>query len=243
MDRGSQFYDQEHVFNNYMERRKWNENANDTIEKPIFMDLVADVTDYHILDLGCGTASFGNELLDSGARSYTGIEGSRNMVELSKEVMNRSNGTVIHTTMEEWEYPNACYNMVISRLAIHYINDIGVLFEQVYRSLLPGGSFIFSVEHPVLTSSYGNTKTEGWKQDWVVDHYFHNGARKQEWLGGTVTKYHRTIEDYFTAMQQSRFIIESLKESRPREEHFHNEETYKRRMRIPLFLFMKGKKL
>ncbi|TFE19351.1 hypothetical protein [Cohnella luojiensis] len=63
--RGSQFYGEDHNFKNYLERRKWSENANDSIEKPIFMDLIGDVTEKNILDLGCGTASFGIELLES----------------------------------------------------------------------------------------------------------------------------------------------------------------------------------
>jgi GNAT superfamily N-acetyltransferase len=62
-------------------------------------------------------------------------------------------------------------------------------------------------------------------------------------FGGTVIKYHRTIEDYFKGLQKAGFIIECLRESKPREENFHNLETYKRRMKIPLFLFIKGKKI
>lgn len=33
--KGSQFYDDEQLLNKYLERRRWNENANDTIEKPV----------------------------------------------------------------------------------------------------------------------------------------------------------------------------------------------------------------
>ncbi|TFE19077.1 class I SAM-dependent methyltransferase [Cohnella luojiensis] len=181
--------------------------------------------------------------MDSGALSYTGIEGSKNMVEISKETMNRANGKVIHTTMEDWDYPSSYYHMVVSRLALHYISDIESMFDKIYNSIEQEGTFIFSVEHPVMTSSYGIHKAEGFKQDWIVDNYFHTGVREQEWLGGTAIKYHRTIEDYYTGLQKAGFSIESLRESRPREENFQNQETYKRRMKIPLFLFMKAKKI
>jgi len=240
--KGFQFYEDEHVLNRYLERRQWDENANDTIEKPIFMDFMDEVKEKNILDLGCGTAAFGNELLDLGAGSYTGIEGSRNMVERSQETMTRANGKVIHAAIEEWEFPSSSYDMVVSRLVLHYINDIVAIFDKVYNALAHGGTFIFSVEHPVITSSYGTFKPEGFKQEWIVDNYFYAGAREQEWLGGKVIKYHRTIEDYFVGLQKAGFVIESLKESRPREENFRNQETYRRRMRIPLFLMIKAVK-
>jgi SAM-dependent methyltransferase len=238
---GSQFYDQENVFQNYQQRRSWNENANDTIEKPIMMDLIDNVAQRNILDLGCGNASFGNDLLDLGANSYTGIEGSANMFEMSKKTMNRPSGQVIHTTIEEWDYPESHFHLVVSRLAIHYLADIDSLFHKVHKSLANEGTFVFSVEHPVITSSYA--QPEGSKQTWLVDNYFHTGKREQYWLGATVLKYHRTIEDYFSSLQSAGFHIASLRESKPRPENFETIETYKRRMRIPLFLFIKAKKI
>lgn len=241
--KGSQFYDDEQLLNKYLERRRWNENANDTIEKPVFMDLIGDVTEKNVLDLGCGTAAFGKELLGLGARSYTGIEGSKKMVELAQETLPKANGKVIHTAIEAWDFPASSYDMVVSRLVLHYINDIDTLFDQVYNALAQEGAFIFSVEHPVITSSYGTAKTEGLKQSWIVDQYFHTGPREQDWLGGKVIKYHRTIEDYFGGLQKAGFVIESLKESKPREENFHNPETYHRRMKIPLFLLIKARKV
>lgn len=38
-----------------------------------------------ILDLGCGDAKFGKELLEKDCRSYTGIEGSELMYEKAKK--------------------------------------------------------------------------------------------------------------------------------------------------------------
>lgn len=240
--RGSQFYDEEHTFKNYLERRNWNENANDTIEKPIFMELLGDISGKHILDLGCGNAAFGNELLDLGCLTYTGLEGSSKMYNLAKETLNKDNGQVIHCTMEEWDYPDSVYQLVASRLALHYIKNIEEIFHNVYKSLVNGGTFIFSVEHPVMTSSYGMVRSEGAKTNWIVDHYFYTGPREQEWLGGKVIKYHRTIEDYYHALQKAGFKIQCLRESKPKREHFIHQETFERRMRIPLFLFMAAMK-
>jgi hypothetical protein len=68
------------------------------------------------------------------------------------------------------------------------------------------------------------------------------GPRKAAWLGGTVIKYHRTIEDYVSALQGAGFVFDRLRESAPERTRFDDEAEYGRRMRAPLFLFLSGHK-
>ncbi|GIP34850.1 class I SAM-dependent methyltransferase [Paenibacillus sp. J2TS4] len=240
--RGFDLYDQASFFNKYMERRNGIENANDTLEKPIICEMISKEARC-ILDLGCGNAAWGHELIASGAHSYTGLEGSRRMVELARRNLCSPKMEIVHTPLETWNYPADRYDLAVSRLVIHYIEDILSLFSSIYRTLKKDGTFVFSVEHPVMTSSYGLSRAEGIKQDWIVDNYFVTGEREQEWLGSKVTKYHRTLEDYFAALQKAGFTVEQIRESRPDKQNFLKEETFHRRMRIPLFLFMRGKKI
>lgn len=242
MPKGPELYDQKVFFEKYMERRNSAENANDTIEKPIFQEMLGDIEGQSILDLGCGMGDFGKELLAEKALDYTGVDGSENMIKLAKENLKDEKAEIIGATLENWEFPVLKYDRVISRLVLHYIEDINELFGKIYQTLKPGGAFVFSIEHPVMTSSYGIKKPEGKKQDWTVDQYFHSGERKQEWLDTSVRKFHRTIEEHFISMQTAGFIVEQIRESKPKRENFINQETYDRRMRIPLFLFMKGRK-
>lgn len=171
-----------------------------------------------------------------------GLYGSANMVEAARNTLRCPNSELIHTALEDWTGPASYYDLVVSRLVLHYIEDVDALLAKIFRTLAAGGELVFSMEHPVMTSSYGLPGQEGLKQDWTVDRYFHTGIRRQEWLGGTAIKYHRTIEDIFTALQQSGFCVEQIKESRPDITRFQNRETYLRRMRIPLFLLIKAKK-
>jgi hypothetical protein len=75
-----------------------------------------------------------------------------------------------------------------------------------------------------------------------VDHYFDSGRRVTHWLGEQVVKYHRTVEAYFQGLQTAGFVIEHLRESRPERSWFIDNETYQRRKRIPLFLFLAARK-
>jgi ubiquinone/menaquinone biosynthesis C-methylase UbiE len=236
---GSDFYDNDTNFAKYMERRQWQENANDTLEKPVVCELIGEVNGNKILDLGCGDAKFAKDLFDLGCDEYVGIEGSSNMVQIASQSLDGFNAKVIQTTMEDWEYPHDTFDLVISRLAVHYIQDIDSLFQKIYQTLKPNGSLTFSVEHPVITSTL---QPSGTRTNWIVDNYFIEGYREQQWLGGKVQKYHRSIEQYYRALQMAGFSIEHLRESTPQRNNFINEETYERRLRIPLFLFLSAKK-
>lgn len=237
---GSQYYDKEEFFHHYTLKRASKENPNDTIEKPIFIDLVGDVSQLNILDLGCGDGKFGIDLMNAGCKSYSGVEGSFNMHHTAvKNLQTYKNITLVNSTIENWDFPTNHFDLVISRLVIHYIQDIDALFKRIYDSLTDDGRLIFSIEHPVITSTL---QTNGQRTNWLVDNYFVSGIREQEWLGSTVYKYHRTIEDYFQALKSAGFKIESLRESLPKREHFEKEETYLRRLRIPLFLFLAATK-
>src|SRR5688572_20986017 len=100
---GSAFYDNDTAFKTYMPRRHRENNPNDTLEKPVILQLAGDLTNQRILDLGCGDATFGQEALTKGCQSYLGIEGSSNMVNSAQQVLDGTSGKVVHATVENWE--------------------------------------------------------------------------------------------------------------------------------------------
>ena len=239
---GAAFYDDDVLFAAYTAHRQDRDNPPDALEKPVMLDLIGDVVGLRILDLGCGAAAFGRMTLEQGCRAYVGVEGSRNMVELAKQTLASSTGEIIHATIEAWDYPTAAFDLVVSRLALHYIEDFAAVCEKIYQTLAHSGRFIFSVEHPVVTSCAQSWQSVGSRQDWIVDTYFTSGPRNTVWLGGEVVRYHRTVEEYFGSLQRAGFVVERLRESCPRPEQFADEATYERYRRIPLFLFLAARK-
>ena len=236
---GPAFYDDEAIFETYRARRQRKDNPNDTLEKPVILKMIGNLTNRRILDLGCGDAAWGQEALAKGCQSYLGIEGSHNMVMAAQQLLAGTKGEVQQATLESWDYPAAAFDLVISRLVLHYIQDVEALFRQVYKTLVAAGQFVFSVEHPVITSSDKAWQGKGLRQDWVVDNYFDPGQRITSWMNGEVIKYHRTVEDYFVALQRVGFVVENLSEATPQREYFGEDEaTYQRRRRIPLFLIL-----
>ncbi len=239
---GPAFYDDAAVFKTYMARRQRVDNPNDTLEKPIILELAGELTNRRILDLGCGDAAFGREALTKGCRTYLGIEGSHNMFKAAQQMLAGTTGQVVQATVENWDYPVEAFDLVVARLVLHYIQDVDAVFKRIHQTLVNGGRFVFSVEHPVITSCDRGWQGNGPRQDWVVDDYFNTGQRITSWMGGQVVKYHRTIENYFASLQHAGFFVESLREAEPQRDRFEDEDNYRRRKRIPLFLIMAGQK-
>lgn len=241
-DNGSSFYEKEDFFNHFLSRRNRDESPNNTIEEPVILDLIGNVSGMRVLDLGCGDGRFGAALLEKGCRHYDGIDGSTNMVNAAFKTLYGTPNTVRQVYLEEWTASDEAYDLILSRMVFHYLSDIRQLFKDVYASLSAGGQFVFSVQHPVLTSSPGSAKASGQRGAWLVDDYFKTGRRVEPWINKDVVKYHRTTEDYFAALTGAGFMVEGLRECAPQSKRFATNEEFHRRQRIPLFLVFSCRK-
>ena len=147
-------------------------------------------------------------------------------------------GLVRHARIEEFTVPTDSFDLVVSRLALHYVDDVGAVLRRTFTALTPGGRLVFSVEHPVITSSDQAWQGRGRRQAWLVDQYFATGRRETDWLGSRVVEFHRTVDDYVRLMQLADFRLETLREPSPAPERFEDNDEFMRRRRIPLFLLL-----
>lgn len=240
---GPEVYDDPEFSRRYLAKRQKTDNPNDALEKPVIQELVGPVEGKSVLDLGCGDGTFGLELLAAGAASYHGMDGSETMAELARRNLAETGAQVEIGNLNNWRFPARSFDLILSRLVLHYLEDLDPLFTTIFEHLTPGGDFVFSVEHPVITSSYESyNNVAGKRGNWIVDNYFDNGPRENVWIDKKVIKYHKTIETYFQCCQRAGFTVDRIRESCPRPEQFEQVESYERRKRIPLFLFFKLKK-
>ncbi|MBE9226365.1 class I SAM-dependent methyltransferase [Phormidium sp. LEGE 05292] len=241
MPGNQEFFDNPEVLARYLAHRDRPDNPNDTLERPIFLGLAGNLSNLDIVDLGCGNADFGKQALLQGAHSYTGIEVSRAMVNLALETLANTSGKVHHQSIETWKAQSEQADLVSSRLALNYVEHLKPVFQQMYQALRPGGRLVISVEHPAITSNFASL-AEGRRTNWLIDNYFRPGARVHTWLGQEITKYHRTLEEYFDLVIDTGFELVRIRESRPQKDNFWSESEYQRRLRIPLFLFISARK-
>jgi len=238
--RGAAFYDDPAVFERYNEPRRTLSDPTDVMEEPALLQEIGDAHDLRIVDLGCGDGAIGRVLLDAGCRRYLGVDGSATMIQAARTTLRGTAGEVTQTNIEDFHAPSASFDLVLSRLALHYVADIDAVLRACHDCLAAGGRLILTVIHPVISSHDARPNTDQPRSTWVVDDYFNTGPRPQNWLGGTVDWHHRTIEDHFAAMRDAGFAVTGLRECPPEPARLEDRDELTRRRRIPMFLLLAG---
>lgn len=248
------FYDVDVFFDNYKQLRADKYNANDNIEKPCFIKLLPKLKNKRVLDLGCGMGGYILEFMTD-AEHIDAVDVSAKMIGIFREeVCKRSlkNINIFNCSIEDYIYPRNHYDVVISTLVFHYIDDLDQLFKAISTSLKKDGLFVFSVEHPVLTANknIGWDNNIGWEIDsnnnymhWKLDDYFETGKRSYEWLGIPVVKYHRTLEDFVRLLNDNKFQITDILEPRPNQQDRALGKEIDGHYRRPIFLIFSAKKI
>ena len=174
-----------------------------------------------MLDLGCGYGWHCKFAEEQGATKILGIDLSKKMIE---EAQKRNSGNQIEyriSGLEEYDYPENEWDCVISNLALHYIEDIVEIFQKVYRTLKPGGIFLFNIEHPVFTAGVGQDwiyTDDGKPQYWAIDNYFITGERNTHFLGCDVVKQHHTLTQIIMGLLNNGFELKVVEEAEPPKE-------------------------
>jgi SAM-dependent methyltransferase len=240
--RGGAFYDLPGVLERYREVRPAGvSDPNDVMEGPALLDALGSAEGLRVVDLGCGDAALGRALLSGGCARYLAIDGSKRMVEVARETLRGTAGEVELGDIEDFSAPAGAFDLVVSRMALHYVEDVSRVLAACHACLVPGGRVVFTVVHPVVTSHDARASTDELRAGWVVDDYFSGGPREQDWLGGAVVWHHRTVEAYVTALHGAGFALTALSECPPRRERFGGDDAeLARRSRMPLFLLLAG---
>ena len=236
-----EFYDEPRIHQDYQAARSAPDEPNGALEEPYVLEFLGGVTGHAVLDLGCGAAGIAPRLLAAGARSYTGVDGSARMVERARSGL-PGGAEVAQADLETWAPPpDAAYDTVLSRMALHYVVDLAGLLVRVRAGCAPGAQLVLSVEHPVVTSSYD----ADWDPDhvprvWHVHGYYDEGPRSCPWLDARVRKQHRTLETYLRLLRAAGFTLDRLSEGTPRSERFRDPDTYARRRAVPMYLTLRA---
>lgn len=236
--RGGAFYDDSELFEAYQQHRAWSLNPNLVMERPALLEELGTMSGMRVLDLGCGDAEIGRELLNRGAARYRGIDGSTRMVKAARHLLRDTTGEALLCDIEDLAEPAGSFDLVLSRMALHYIADLAGVFRACHECLAPSGRLVFTVVHPVITSHDPRENSKEPRQHWTVDDYFVLGPRDQEWLGARTVWHHRTVENYVTELRDAGFALTNLRECAPRRERFDDDAEFERRRRIPLVLLL-----
>lgn len=238
-------YDEEQFFEKYSRMNRSKEGLTAAGEWETLKSLLPDFQGKTMLDLGCGYGWHCIYAAEQGAKEITGVDISRKMLEIAREKTTDSRITYRCSAMEDIDFPAESFDIVLSSLALHYVKSFETIAKKVSTILKPGGSFLFSAEHPVFTA-YGS-------QDWYydengeilhfpVDNYYYEGKRTAHFLGEEVTKYHKTLTTYLDGLLENGFEIRRIVEPKPTQEMIEAVAGMKDEMRRPMMLIVSAVK-
>lgn len=211
-----------------------------TLEK-----LLPDFAGRDVLDLGCGYGWHCAYAAEHGAKSVLGVDISEKMLKTAREKHTAPVIEYRHAAMEDVDFADGAFDVILSSLAFHYVADFEALARNIARWLRTGGDFVFSCEHPVFTAE----GSQDWYRDaqgnilhFPVDNYYIEGERQAVFLGERVTKYHRTLTNYVNALLSSGFALTGLAEPQPPQEMVDTIPGMADELRRPMMLILAAKK-
>jgi SAM-dependent methyltransferase len=146
-------YDDPDFFAGYAELRRTESGWNAAVEQPALQSLLPpSLQGIEVLDLGCGFGDLARFARRQGARHVTAVDISTRMLAVARAATVDGQIEYIEAAIETFDMGVGAFDLVVSSLALHYVENYGAVVEAVARALRPGSRFVFSVEHPIATA-------------------------------------------------------------------------------------------
>jgi SAM-dependent methyltransferase len=241
-------YDNPEFFAGYSQFQRSREGLPGAPEWPTMRSMLPPMQSLRVLDLGCGFGAFARWAAEMGAQNVLGIDLSQKMLERARELTQsprvtyrRGDISNLESNQElSLELRNASFDLVYSALALHYITDFGAICALVRRLLVPGGHFVFSVEHPLFTAPSNPEwlTSENGDKFWPLNDYLREGERVRNWVTSGVLKQHRTIATYVNGLLEHGFQLTRLVEWGPNQEQLERWPDLVDELNRPTFMLV-----
>ena len=211
------------------------------------LNLFPDLIGRKVLDIGCGSGHSLKWCGDKGAVELWGLDISDRQLENAAKYL-AENGyapELYNSPMEKDPgLPENYFDVVYSIYAIGWTTNLQTTFRLISTYLKPGGTFIFSWDHPFMHC----VDVEGEKLIFSGN-YFEHEPFTFEKGGNPVTLYNRRLSDYINTLAEAGFAVEQVveetdKETMERDCEFSSKYYAPcKAKRFPLSLIVKARKL
>jgi len=237
-------YDNPKFFNAYRSLRESKISYNDFIEQPAMKKLLPEIKGLHVVDLGCGFGDLAMYLVEHGAEQVIGVDISENMLTHAKK---HPRIQYMQRSMEDIQFNDSQFDLIVSSLAFHYVEDFDALIQKVAKWMKPNGYLLFSTEHPVILSRKSQPEwilgSNEERLHWPIDNYGEEGERTQFWVVDGVVKYHRKLSTLINTLIKHGLVIEAIDEPESTDEGLEKMPKLISEKRRPSFIVIKAKKL
>jgi SAM-dependent methyltransferase len=237
-------YDRPEFFDGYSRMDRSVRGLDGAPEWPAIRTLLPELRGKRVVDLGCGFGWFARWAMSQGAASVLGVDLSENMLSRARVETADPGVLYLRADLESLQLPEEAFDLAYSSLAFHYVEDFGRLVGGVFRALVSGGHFVFSIEHPIYMASMksGWMATDDGGRTWAVDHYAIEGPRVTDWLAKGVRKQHRTLGTTLNALIDAGFAIRRVLEWSPTPEQVAAQPSLADELERPMMVLVAARK-
>jgi SAM-dependent methyltransferase len=209
---------------------------------PLAAECLAGATS--VLDVGTGEGQIARLAVKLGAERVVGVDPTMAQLVVARE---RGGGvTYARANADALPFPEASFDAVVVCLVFEHIADHRPAITEIARVLVPGGRFVFFLNHPLLQAP-----NSGWvidhvldEQYWRIGPYLVEDVSMEELAPGVVLPFvHRPLSQYVNAMATNGLLIERMEEPMPPEGFLARAPEYRAAATIPRLLLMVARRL
>ncbi|MDQ6728359.1 MAG: class I SAM-dependent methyltransferase, partial [Actinomycetota bacterium] len=171
------------------------------------LEVIGDIDDRYVIDLGCGEGRFSRMLAARGARTL-GVDLQPSFVEYARNMAGPREDYRTGDIQSLSEVSDGLFDLAVSYISLVDVPDQRAVIGEAFRVLSPGGRFVVCNLSPMATAWIDGgpwcRNGDGEKQHFVLDHYANEGPRRLLFPSGhELTNFHRmfstTINDFLDA--------------------------------------------
>ena len=136
-------YDDEEFFQKYSQMSRSQKGLSGAGEWSTLKKLLPDFAGKRVLDLGCGYGWHCIYAAEQGAASVIGVDLSDRMLSVAREKTKCPQVRYQRCAIEDIAFLPESFDVVLSSLALHYVESFEQVAQKVAGYLVRGGDFVF----------------------------------------------------------------------------------------------------
>jgi SAM-dependent methyltransferase len=220
---------------------------------PLFYQVLGDVSNLRIVELGCGEGITCRALAERGAQFVVGVDISSAMIEAARSALAPDPALIQYVVSSISDVPSleaGSFDCVVSVMTLMDLPNINAAMGTAKRLLKHGGFFVFSITHPIwdrINTEWELSPPGTWQLK--LGNYFDSIRAMDRWNfslpDGTpahaepfeIPYYSRTVAEYLnTAIDVGLRLERLVEEPAPTQDDGELERIFERWRKIPFYL-------